>query len=412
MGEKPIAYLWLPYFGVTVARRVGGLSGAKPLVLLDEAGRVLAADARATQAGITPGLSERQAVARCPYALFNLAARYPLGEAQAALWQQVGHYTDRWQVDGLGNAYLDAGPAGPAEKLLDWCQALAGAIHQLGWEPMLGATGSKFGASIAGHVAREKRILLVPSPAQRTFLAQQPAAFLPLDADALIQLKHLGIHTLGQFASLPAVGILARFGAVGRTAQRWAQGLDDRPIIPAWEAPEVVTRLEFEPPLAERDRLLAALVRRARQLLTPLRERLQVVGRLRLVATRADGRVVAGGHIFPLPTAAAATVQLGLATALDRLTWAEQPATEITLILGDIRDQPAQQYALFDASLWPAMEDAAGQPATARQNRVALRGVLDQLAARYGPNTFRMATLHNPDHPLPERRAGWRPFDA
>jgi nucleotidyltransferase/DNA polymerase involved in DNA repair len=249
----------LPYFGAAIARRAGGISDERPLALLDEEGSVLAADARATRAGILPGLSERQAVARCPHAVFHPAARYPLGEAQAALWQQVGLYTDRWQVDGLGNAYLDAWPAGPNEKLLEWCQALADAVRGLGWEPALGATGSKFGATVAGRVAEEKTVLLVPPLAQRDFLASRPAAFLPLDADALLQLRHLGIRTLGQFASLPAMGVLARFGAEGRTAQRWALGLDDRPIIPAWEAPEMIARLEFEPPLAERDRLLAAL---------------------------------------------------------------------------------------------------------------------------------------------------------
>lgn len=406
MGEKPIAYLWLPYFGAAVARRAGGLSVEKPLVLLDEAGRVLAADARAAQTGVLPGLSERQAAARCPYALFHPAARYPLREAQAALWRQVGRYTDRWQVDGLGNAYLDAGLAGPGEKLLTWCQELAGEVRQLGWEPALGATGSKFGAAVAGRVAGENAALLLVPRIQRDFLAPQPVTFLPLDADILLQLRHLGIRTLGQFAGLPTAGVLARFGAAGRTAQRWAQGLDDRPVIPAWEAPEVATRLEFEPPLAERDRLLAALTYRAEQLLTPLRGQLQAVGRVRLVATRADGRVVAGGHVFPLPTAARETVRLGLAAALDRLTWDEQPAVEITLTLGDIRDGPVQQLTLFDASLWSA-EDG-----DARHNRAALRAVLDQLAARYGPDAFRMAILNNAGHPLPERRAGWRPFDT
>ena len=406
MGEKRIAYLWLPYFGAAIARRAGGISDERPLALLDEEGSVLAADARATRAGILPGLSERQAVARCPYAVFHPAARYPLGEAQAALWRQVGRYTDRWQVDGLGNAYLDAGLAGPDEKLLEWCQALADAVRGLGWEPALGATGSKFGATVAGRVAEEKTVLLVPPPAQRDFLASRPAAFLPLDADALLQLRHLGIRTLGQFASLPAVGVLARFGAEGRTAQRWAQGLDDRPIIPAWEAPEIASRLEFEPPLAERDRLLAALARRAERLSTPLRAQFQVVGRVRLVATRADGRAVASSYIFPQPTASAAAIRLGLAAALDKLAWGQQPAVEIVLTMGDIRDGPAQQLTLFDAGLWPGGEERASE------KRAALQAVLDRLAARYGADAFRVATLHSPEHPLPERRAGWRRFEA
>ncbi|MCX6029393.1 MAG: hypothetical protein NT169_08835, partial [Chloroflexi bacterium] len=68
MTERRIAYLWVPYFGTGVARRAEPALGAGPLALLDEQGRVLAADAPATQAGIRPGLTERQAAARCPAA--------------------------------------------------------------------------------------------------------------------------------------------------------------------------------------------------------------------------------------------------------------------------------------------------------------------------------------------------------
>jgi protein ImuB len=414
MAGRSIAYLWQPDFGAAVARRAAGLSREKPLVLLDEAGRVVAADGQAGRAGVAPGLSERQAVARCPQALFHPAARYPLAEAQAALWRQVERHTDRWEEDGLGNAYVDAGCAGPDGKLLAWCETLVDAVRRLGWAPWLGATGSKFGAAVAGRVAREQPVLWVPPPAQRAFLAQQPAAFLPLDPDVLLQLQHLGIRTLGQFAGLPAAGVLARFGSPGRTAQRWAQGLDERPVVPAWERPEASARLEFEPPLAERDRLLAALMQRAEPLLAALRRQLQVAGRVRLTATRADGRIVAGGHIFPQPTAVSETVRWGVAAALDRLAWDRQPAAEITLALADIRDQPAQQLALFSAGQWPA-ENTAGQwpaEAEADRDRASLREVVEQLAPRYGAHTFRRAALHSPDHPLAERRAGWRPFAA
>ena len=246
----------------------------------------------------------------------------------------------------------------------------------------------------------------MPPAAQRAFLARQVVTFLPLDPDALLQLRHLGIRTLGQFANLPTVGVLARFGVVGRTAQRWAQGLDDRPVIPSWEKPELSTRLEFEPPLAERDRLLAALMQRAEQLLLSLRKEFQVVGRVRLIATRADGRVIAGGHIFPQPTAVLGTVRYGMTAALDRLAWDRQPAAEITLTFSDIRDQPVQQWTLFDAGLWSTEEGVTNQ------DRAALQTILEQLTARYSADAFRMVTLPNPDHPLPERRVSWRPFGA
>ena len=43
MAERQIAFLWVPYFGASVARRAESKLDARPLVLLDEQGRVLQA---------------------------------------------------------------------------------------------------------------------------------------------------------------------------------------------------------------------------------------------------------------------------------------------------------------------------------------------------------------------------------
>ena len=408
MAERQIAYLWVPYFGAGVARRAEPELDVRPLVLFDEQGRVLAADVQAAQAGVSAGFTERQAAARCPEAALLAAARFPVWEAQEDLLTRIRHYTDRWQPDGLGRVYLDAtglavkgrhATGGVDGELLGWCQGVAAAVRSLGWQPSLGATGSKFGANVAGQIAWQNAALLLAPAAQRAFLAGQPVATLPLDADAVTQLRHLGIRTLGQYTRLPATGVLARFGQVGRTAQRWAQGLDDRPVVPPWECPEVSARIEFEPPLADRERLLAALARRADQLLHPLRDRLQAVARVLLDITCADGRTILVSHTFPLPTAAAEPVRLALANLLTRAPWGGQGVSEVTLTLAGITDAPGQQLALFNTG------EIGGD------SRARLTTTLDRLAARFGADAFRLAMLTDPDHLLPERRAAfvsWR----
>ncbi len=398
---RVIAHLWAPYFGAAVARRAQPELTGRPLVLLDEHGRVLATDAMAAQAGILPGLTERQAAARCPEGSLLPAARFPIWEAQEHFLERVKGYTDRWQPDGLGRVYLDASrltkqPAdGVGHELLSWCQAVAGTVRDLGWQPSLGATGSKFGASIAGQVAWQNAALLLAPVAQREFLAGQPAAALPLDTDALLQLRHLGIRTLGQYARLPATGVLTRFGQAGRTAQQWAQGLDDRPVVPPWECPEVSVRLEFEAPLADAERLLAALLHQADKLLVPLRDRLQAIARILLTVTRADGRTIPVTHTFPLPTAAGEPVRLALAGLLARVLWDGQGATEVTLTLAGITDTPGQQLTFFDLQ-----DDSCTR----------LAALLARLSERFGADAFRLASLADPDNLLLERRAAFVPW--
>ena len=103
-------------------------------MLLDEAGRVLAADARAAAAGVVPGQTERQAVARCPAALFRPAVRYPIDETQSAVLERVARATPvAGSPSGWAPAYLDA--TGLPGDLLDWCQGLAEDIRSLGVGP-------------------------------------------------------------------------------------------------------------------------------------------------------------------------------------------------------------------------------------------------------------------------------------
>jgi nucleotidyltransferase/DNA polymerase involved in DNA repair len=324
--------------------------------------------------------------------------------------ERAKSYAGRWQPNGLGRVYLDMtgleSPVNPGAQgmadgvdasLLSWCQAVAGAVRSLDWQPALGVTGSKFGAHVAGQVAWQNAALLLTPAAQQAFLSSHPVTTLPLDLDILTQLRHLGIFTLGQYARLPVAAVMSRFGPAGRMAQRWAQGLDDRPVVPPWEAPEISIRVEFETPLDDRERLLLILMHRAGKILSFLAGRLQAAHRLTLAVTRVDGRVVPVSHTFPLPTAATEPVRLAIGTALGRVAWEGQAAADITLTFADITDAPGEQLTLFDGE-----ED---------NSRSRLGALLDRLAIRFGPEAFRLATLTDADNPLPERRVsltGWR----
>lgn len=394
---KQIAYVYVPFFGAYVARKAEPALGEgplnkRPLVLLDDGGHVLAADDRASAAGVVPGQTERQAVARCPLAVVKPAARYPIPEAQAAFSARLAGYAGRWQPDGLGAAYLDT--TGLPGDLLLWCRELTADLRGLGLLPSVGLTSGKFSSSAAGQAVAPNQALILNPATQPAFLSRQTAALLPLEADALLQLRHLGIRTLGQYARLPTAAVLTRWGQPGRTAQRWAQGLDDRPVIPPSERAEVSAYIEFDGVLLDRDILLAALVRKAEKLLSPLRDQLQAIGWLGLDITRGDRRTVAVKHTFSMPTAAGSSVKLALDRALERVDWNREGASDVCLTLGDITDAPAQQLSLLDT------------PAP----REVLASTLEKLAAAFGPDAFCMAVLTEPDHPLAERRVSWQKF--
>ncbi len=389
---RSIAYLNAVEFGATLAQRADPSLAGRPLALLDDRGHVIAADVLAARAGIAPGQTEHQAVARAPGVTLRPADRYPILETQAELMARVARYAGRWQPAGLGSAYLDT--EGIGGDMLSWCQALGGEVRGLGMVPSVGLAPTKFCAAVAGEVAGENIMLVMTAVTQRAFLTPQPIGLLPLEPDALLHLAHLGIRTLGQYACLPPAGVLARFGPPGRTAQRWVQGRDNRPVTLPGEMSQASAHLEFDGVVADREILLAALRREADALLHPLHSRLQAAGRLALAATRGDGRLVTASHVFPLPTAATRTVHLALEEAVDRIAWRGEGAADVTLTLGDITDAPVQQLSLLDIT----------------SPRATLAATLAQLAARFGPETFRMAALVDQGNPLPERRGSWREF--
>ena len=252
-------------------------------------------------------------------------------------------YASRWQPAGLGAAYLDT--TGLPGNLFEWCSDLANDVHHMGLTPSIGLTNGKFSASAAGQLAAPFQALILDPIMQPGFLSQQTAALLPLGPDALLQLRHLGIRTLGQYARLPAAAVLTRWGRPGRTAQRWAQGDDDRPVIPPSERPEASAYIEFDGVLLDRDILLAAVVRKAEKLLQPVRDQLQAIGWLELAITRADRRTITVKHTFPMPTAAESSVKLALDRVLGRVSWNGEGATDVRLTLGDITDAPRSSSA-------------------------------------------------------------------
>jgi nucleotidyltransferase/DNA polymerase involved in DNA repair len=388
-----IAYLDAADLGAALALRREPALAAQPLALLDDRGQVLAVNERAATAGIAVGQSERQAAARAPALVTRPADRYPIWETQAALLAAVARYAGRWQPAGLGAAYLDL--AGVGGDLASWSQALSAEVGGLGLACGLGLTSGKFSAQIAGQTAPHTVRLLAEPAAERAFVDPQPVTWLPLGPDALRHLLHLGVRTLGAYRRLPAAGVLARFGALGATAQRWAQGHDERPVLLPAELPHETLRVEFAAPVVDREILLASLLRRAAPRLTQMQARGQAVGCLTLTVTRADGRLLPGQHTFPQPAAALAPLRAALNTLLARTAWRDHGASELTLTLAEITDAPAQQLTLW---------------AEASSPRAALTALLDQLAPRFGPQTFRMAALVEPSHPLPERRTSWQVF--
>ena len=187
-----------------------------------------------------------------------------------------------------------------------------------------------------------------------------------------------------------------QFGRAGKVAHRCARGEDDRPVIPRWQAPQLAAEVEFETPLVEQSRLVAALRHLVSPLLAELRGNLQACGQVRLTVHFEDGSTQERARAFLFPVADEERVVRAMDQLLAGMSW-QAAATALAVSLAEIQDAVAEQLTLLPLENEPATK---------------LREVERYLATRFGTSfsagRLRQAAMTQPGAPLPEWRVSWR----
>src|SRR5205085_688304 len=116
--------------------------------------------------------------------------------------------------------------------------------------PSLGIADTRFTAHVAARSVPRGVAQRIEDDQAAAFLATRPAAWLPLDVEAIERLAIFGITTMGTFAALPAHAAEAQFGPAGRLAWLAAHGQDPKLVEPrAFEHERVIEHTQSEPPL-------------------------------------------------------------------------------------------------------------------------------------------------------------------
>jgi protein ImuB len=213
---------------------------------------VVCASPEAVEAGVRPGLSQRQAQQLCPDA--ELLDPDPAGAARLAELISAALYdlSPVVEVRASGVAWIDL------EGVVDRSLALREMRRRLrdatGAEPRLGLACGLFTARVAAARARPGRLL--PVEHAREFLAPLPISVLGLEPWQEERLELLGLRTLGEVARIGPHQLESQLGREGRVAALRARG-SEPDLIDAWVPPRsTAAHRQFEPPLEEREALL------------------------------------------------------------------------------------------------------------------------------------------------------------
>jgi len=210
-------------------------------------GVVSAASYEVRTFGVRSAMPLSRAVRLCPQAIVVPVDFPAYRAASGEVFALARAFTPLVEPLSLDEAFLDVGgsllrfgsASDIARRLRD------GILAQTGLHASFGIATSKVVAKVASDRDKPRGFVVVPAGGEAGFLAPLPLRALPgLGAAAERTLAALGIHTLGQLASMPVDVLERRCGhAPGRALWERAQGIDASPVtVPG--RPKSVSREE------------------------------------------------------------------------------------------------------------------------------------------------------------------------
>jgi protein ImuB len=240
--------VWCPDWPVIAAEIIEGWPAHEPVAVL-YANRVLASSPAARAEGVRRGLRKREAQGRCPHLI--VLEHDPGRDARA--FEPVLVATEELApgVETLRPGACALAARGPTRYFGGETAAAERIVEHLaqscGVEAQIGIAEGTFAAGLAARAGS-----IIPPGETPAFLAGLSITALgrPALADLL---RRLGIHTLGDFAALPAADVLTRFGFDAALAHRLAGGRDSRPLAPRQPPADLDVTEAFDEPIERVD---------------------------------------------------------------------------------------------------------------------------------------------------------------
>lgn len=246
-GDRCLA-LWFAGWPVTAWALAEGGDIELPVAVIS-ANQVLACSLAAASEGVQIGQRRRVAQSRCPELKVVPADEARDTREFEPVIECVEQLSPGVQLIGPGLCLVRAkGLSGYlGDEMLAAETLLEAVISELGIDSgRVGIADGVFAAIQAARIAAPVRVVAVGESA--AFLAPLPISRLA-DPELDGLLPRLGLHTLGAFAALDVAQVRGRFGQRGLRLQAMAAGSDPRLVLPRKPPPELISKIEFEPPL-------------------------------------------------------------------------------------------------------------------------------------------------------------------
>lgn len=251
----------LPAFPLQLLLRRHPAWAVHPVVVVAEdtpQGLILWVNEPARCAGVRPGLRYAAGLSLTPDLRAGVVPPAEIAEAVVALTQRLMRFTPEVEpaAEEPGVFWLNAGGLGRLYPSLGrWARAVWTDLGGAGFSAAVVVGFTRFGTYAVAKIRTGPVVLRDPRQ-ERAIALQVPLDRLGLDPEVRDTLEALGITTVRAFLSLPAGGLLERFGPEAYRLHQMAAGALWVPLRPYPAEEPIRQTLALDDPETDRTRLL------------------------------------------------------------------------------------------------------------------------------------------------------------
>ena len=221
-------------------------------------GVVCAASYEARKFGVHSALPLLTARKLCPHGVFLPVRMARYQEISGQIMDIFQRFTPLVEPLSLDEAFLDVTTSqslmGPAEKIAIEIRALV--RKGIGLTVSAGVASSKLVAKIASDLNKPDGLTIVPVGQEEAFLSPLPINRLwGVGSTTQKALALIRVQTIGDLSRIPPAILTAKFGKAGIMMQKFAAGIDPRPVEPAQEAKSIGHEETFTEDLRDKKRI-------------------------------------------------------------------------------------------------------------------------------------------------------------
>lgn len=391
-----IACFFFPHFVVQVEVRDNDSLRGRPIIiggLPYERKVVYDASQEALEYGARQGMPLREAYTLCPQGVFLPLDEGKYANAFTAILTLLANYSPVVEAGTPGSAFIDLSYECNELQFVEEVRQIIEKRFQL--HSFVSVAANKFVAGAASRVARPGKVIVITEREEKDFLKDLPVCFLPASSRTRERLELLGIHRMGQLASLSLAAVSLEFGDEGKRLWELSNDIDGSTLIPWCKVPMLKEQIYFEPAAETASQVLASGDELLTKLSQQLKERWQCCLRLTISMHFSNNHIAQRVVHFKEATSSKEAMLRHLKQYLEKAKFTA-PVSEMRLTLTDFCPESGRQALFLDEPL---------------KHRERLGSAISWLRQRYGKGVVGRVLATKPNSPLPEDSFSFTEFD-